>query len=227
MTSYRADASESGHVDIVYNEYGDELIGYMATGLGRSSVNGVLQPPTIKEDTGKVDAIHYEREYDSNGNLVRMTQTYTKYENMIYNYEYDYDSTGKKICCRSYRNDHDTYENTFYEYDSDGNLIHSEEYRVPSGNPDGVPDYETFYEYNSEGREAKNEYYGYLGEQQMFIRRVEHEYTDDGQLLKVSYYDSDGLTEYRIYYQDEHAEEVYLVSNGQEMLFERIEYTYI
>lgn len=54
--------------------------------------------------------------------------------------------------------------------------------------------------------------------------------SQEGKLLKISYYDADGLAEYMLYYYNEHgatsAYEIYLAHGGQEGLFERVEFTY-
>lgn len=233
VTSYRSDGSESGHVNLTYNEQGDRLNGYAMIGLGRSTTSDAPLPlPILNEVTGKVFLVQYEYEYDNEGRIIKQTETDSEYGGGTYTYEYDYDSTGKKVCSRMYRENASNYQKTLYEYDTNGNLTTSKEYLVSAENPDGRPFYMTLYEYDGEGREIKNEQYVYsdFGEEQSFNRRTEKEYTEEGKLLKISYYDADGLAEYMLYYYNEHgatsAYEIYLAHGGQEGLFERVEFTY-
>lgn len=249
VTSYRADGSESGHVDITYDEHGNMLTGYGSVGVGQSTSSGEALPsPGINETTGSVYPVQYEYEYDADGNLTKKASISTQGTQHIDEYdddgniirstyksgstqsisEYEYNDTCKRINCNSYNQDQFV-SRTAYEYDSGGTLTAAKIY-TPTGDLYDA----TLYQYDTEGREVIRENYVYFfpDSEGELMYRTECEYTADGKIAKRSEY-SYGLQEsleYTLYYYDEQgatsAYERYFASAGQETLFERIEYTY-
>ena len=164
VTSYRADGSESGHVDLVYDEHGNRLTDYSIHGIGAKS-----GPPNLNQDSGKVSPIEYEYEYDNMGNVAVKTRLYDRGERDIY--EYSYDSAGHIISIKNHgktRNDETgyvqsgwVYNETTNEYDSNGRLVTSKEQETRYDvsdllqgiyTPVHITSDETFYEYSSDGK---------------------------------------------------------------------------
>lgn len=222
ITSYRADGSESGHIDIIYDEHGTQLNEYATRGISQSTSSDGLPLPVIDETTGSVFLTNqYECGYDANGNIA------TKKSDKI-NEEYEYDNTGK--CIKSYRSYPTGFIAKSYEYDDNENLISETGYDENDNLTSRI-----LYQYDTEGHEVVQEYYDCLNSETTLRYRIEREYTAKGKLSKMSYYWYDMYseltsTQYTVYYYDEQdtltAYEEYLAIDGQEVLFERVECTY-
>lgn len=212
ITSYRADGSESGHVDIVHDEYGNALISYGRNGLG--SLNGFPNP---NQDTGKVWPVQYEYEYDATGNISKkiITQSNSRLYQDIY--EYVYDDAGRQINIKSYSEFEGEYYSgrpyteTSNEYDSNGNLIKTEKQEIRTldiqdGDPFYVVSSVTLYEYNNDGlltvSRTKQESYDYAnGKTEPFISSNEtlYEYDSEGREIKRENYYYEGEEIYSMY----------------------------
>lgn len=238
VTSYSPFGHENGHVDFVYDNQGNRLVDYMIHGVGRSRSNGILQPPELNEETGSVSK--REKEYDSEGHVIR--ELWHQSDGMVFSekYEYEYDGAGKTVNKKRLlkmegsEDYSDYYEIEYYEYDSNENLITVDCFLHPGGESDIEERHRTTeYEYDSEGRVVRSNFYS--GTEKVLNSYSETEYTDSGEFLKNCQYEKDSsgnmtLKSYTDYYNDNQGYSTgyseYEICDGVEILAERVEYTY-
>lgn len=222
ITSYRADGSESGHVDITYDVHGTQLSEFATKSISVSFLSNGLPSPVVDETTGSVFLTNqYECEYDTNGNIILKKSETVSEKN-------EYDDTGK--CITTYRSYPSGFLVNSYEYDTTGNLISETGYNE---NDDLIS--RILHQYDAEGHETVQESYSYANSEATLRNRIEFEYTDRGDLSKIRRYSYDMFSEpvetrHTVYYYDEQgafiAQEEYYAIDGLEVLFERVECTY-
>ena len=234
VTSYRADGSESGHVDITYDEHGNKLTDYGITGIGQSRLSdGVLPWPNVSETTGSVNLIQYEYEYTVSGELIKKTKTsYDRTQEIE-----EYDEDGNVI--RNTRIAGQTQVVTEYVYNNISRLMNSYCYLYYDGeimDSYGYRDLfnglspKMFYEYDSNGALVSIKSYD---ENDDLIKTTLRQYDTNGNLFSVETYDQNGdLTENVLYQYDSNGHQVlmesylYLSPNSEATLSSHIEYEY-
>ena len=164
--------------------------------------------------------ILYSYEYDQKGNIIVELLNYSDGGSL--RHEYEYDSNGNRTKDTSYDNDGQLKSWYDYAYDSYGNRIRSSEYRVQNGQVE--PGLTYTYEYNSNAVRIKDAAYRSDG-----TLNYENEYSDNGTILRMRYYDDAGniSSSYEYEYNEKgQIERVLSCSNGEIIYSATYEYGY-
>lgn len=133
VTSYDASGNQTGHVDLVYGESGEELVSY-----------------NYDDETGAVGRVVYEYE---GGNQVKEIW-YSEQEEIIFYLLKEFNTSDQLVKSEQFASDGALELYYIYEYNGNGETVRMSRYR-PDGGLDG---YDSF-EYDSMGNEIRMDCY--------------------------------------------------------------------
>ena len=194
VAAYDSSGSQTGYVDITYDEFGNPLTWYYTYefgNIGRLECKYDTDGNRIKEKYGADSAYWYQYDsqgnqirwvrYDSNGNLsasatrkynaqgiLERNEEYGADGQMDWYFTYEYDSQGNLIKENWYQQNGELNGYYLYEYDTAGNCVSYSQY-----NPDGQLYWLNTYEYDADGNCTGYDEYGSDG---TLIGRVLNEY---------------------------------------------------
>ena len=168
MSSFDAGGTQLGHVDYVYDQAGNQIVG------GK----------TFSMNDGRLCVVEYE--YDAAGNRTKLTNHVSDsldsaVERAI---QYTYDGEGNRIREDWYdgQGNLELYET--FVYDASGREVKNERY-----DPDGTMECYWSYEYDGQGNKIRTELYGADG---AMLTYYIYSYDDAGNCLSQEYYEADG-----------------------------------
>lgn len=130
VTSYDGQGNCTGHVDLVYDERGRQVVSY-----GESTA-----------------VIRRDLTYDDQDNLIKEV-VYGEDGQVQEFMKYTYNADGLESSCERYHPDGALWSTLTFEYDSAGNMTRQNDYR------DGVLAIYDIYEYDKDGKQLKVSYY--------------------------------------------------------------------
>ena len=170
VTSGNGSGSQTGHVDLVYDENGHEIVGYITSWDGSVwqidkeydvSGNWIVGYTTGDGSIGQIN-----REYNASGNCIR-EERYDRTGGVIDYFLFEYDSDGNCIKREGHSGDGDLVETTVVEYNERRRKIRESMY----GSGGELNGYE-LYEYDMEGNLLEEGYYaadGWLIEHTIYV----------------------------------------------------------
>ena len=194
VAAYDSSGSQTGYVDITYDEFGNPLTWYYTYEfgiIGRLECKYDTDGNRIKEKYGADSVYWYQYDsqgnqirwvrYDGNGNLsasatrkynaqgiLERNEEYGADGQMDWYFTYEYDSQGNLIKENWYQQNGELNGYYLYEYDTAGNCVSYSQY-----NPDGQLYWLNTYEYDADGNCTGYDEYGSDG---TLIGRVLNEY---------------------------------------------------